>query len=46
MAASDPGGGISLFDAIEKQLGLKPVKEMRPASMLVIDKVSRTSSEN
>ena len=46
LAAPDPSGGISLFDAIEKQLGLKMVKENRPVSMLVIDKVNRKPTDN
>jgi uncharacterized protein (TIGR03435 family) len=35
-AASDPGG-ISLFEAVEKQLGLKLEKGTHPLSVLVID---------
>jgi uncharacterized protein (TIGR03435 family) len=36
-AASDPSGGISVFDAIEKQLGLKLEKGTHPMPVIVID---------
>lgn len=39
--ASEPNGGISLFDAINKQLGLRLEKERRPEPMLVIDHVEK-----
>ena len=39
--ASEPNGGISLFDAINKQLGLKLEKEKRPEPMLVIDHIEK-----
>ena len=39
MAASDPGGGPSLFEAIEKQLGLKLEKQKRTAQVIVIDHI-------
>jgi uncharacterized protein (TIGR03435 family) len=35
--ASDPGGGISVFEAVEKQLGLKLDKGTHPLSVIVID---------
>jgi uncharacterized protein (TIGR03435 family) len=44
--ASDPGGGISLFDAIEKQLGLKLQAQKRPAPVLVIDHIERKPTDN
>jgi uncharacterized protein (TIGR03435 family) len=44
--ASDPGGGISLFDAIEKQLGLKLQAQKRPVSVLVIDHIERKPTDN
>jgi uncharacterized protein (TIGR03435 family) len=40
-SASEPNGGISLFDAINKQLGLKLEKERRPEPMLVIDHIEK-----
>jgi len=45
-SAADPNGGLSLFDAISKQLGLKMVKERRPEPALVIDHVNQTPTEN
>jgi uncharacterized protein (TIGR03435 family) len=44
-AASDPTGGISLFDAVEKQLGLKLVAEKRPIQVLVIDHIEPKPTE-
>jgi uncharacterized protein (TIGR03435 family) len=44
--ASDPGGAISLFDAVDKQLGLKLEKQKRPTPMLVIDHVEQKPTEN
>ena len=37
--ASDPTGGLSLFDAVERQLGLKLESRKRPMKVLVIDSV-------
>jgi uncharacterized protein (TIGR03435 family) len=44
--ASDPGGGISLSDAIEKQLGLKLQQQKRSVSVLVIDHIERKPADN
>jgi uncharacterized protein (TIGR03435 family) len=44
--ASDPTGGITLFDALNKQLGLKLDTVKRPVQVLVIDKVERKALEN
>ena len=44
--ASDPSGAITLFEAIEKQLGLKLEKQKRPASVLVIDHVEQKPTDN
>lgn len=44
--ASDPSGAISLFDALNKQLGLKLETVKRPVQVLVIDKVERKPIEN
>jgi len=44
--ASDPGGAISLFDAVDKQLGLKLEKQKRPTPMLVIDQIEEKPTEN
>lgn len=43
---SDPVGGVALFDALEKQLGLKLEKHQRPEPVLVIDHVEPTPTEN
>jgi uncharacterized protein (TIGR03435 family) len=44
--ASDPSGAISLFDAINKQLGLKLQKEKRPVPVLVIDHIEQKPTDN
>jgi len=41
MAASDPGGAPSVFEAIEKQLGLKLEKQKRAAQVIVIDHIEQ-----
>ena len=43
---SDPNGAISLFDAMEKQLGIKLVEVKRPVSVLVIDHIEPKPSDN
>lgn len=47
-SASEPNGAsaITLFDAVNKELGLKLVKERRPAPVLVIDHIERTPTPN
>ena len=45
-AASLPPGGISLFDAIYKTLGLKLEKSKVPLPMLVIDHIDPKPTEN
>jgi uncharacterized protein (TIGR03435 family) len=37
--ASDPTGGISVFDAVQKELGLKLVKQTRSIPVIVVDHV-------
>ncbi len=44
--ASDPSGGYSIFEAIEKQLGLKLEKQKRSASIVVIDHIEQTPTED
>jgi uncharacterized protein (TIGR03435 family) len=41
-----PIGGMTLFEAIEKQLGLKLEQTKRPASVIVIDHISQKPDEN
>lgn len=45
-AAAEPSGGITLFEAIEKQLGLKLESEKRPVRVLVIDHLEPKPTEN
>ncbi len=44
--ASEPEGGVSLTDAVEKQLGLKLEKHQRPEPVLVIDHMEEKAVEN
>jgi uncharacterized protein (TIGR03435 family) len=44
--AADPAGGVSLFDAIEQQLGLKLEGAKRSMPVFVIDKIEETPTEN
>jgi uncharacterized protein (TIGR03435 family) len=45
-AASAPSGGISLPDAMVKQLGLKLEMQKRPMAVLVIDHVEQKPTDN
>jgi uncharacterized protein (TIGR03435 family) len=44
--ASDPSGGLSLNDALSKQLGLKLETAKRPAPVVVIDHIEQKPTEN
>jgi uncharacterized protein (TIGR03435 family) len=44
--SGDPVGGISRFDAMEKQLGLKLEKHKRPEPVFVIDHVEEKPTDN
>jgi uncharacterized protein (TIGR03435 family) len=44
--ASDPNGGISLFDAVRQQLGVKLEKVRRPEPALVIDHIEDKPLDN
>ena len=44
--SSDPNGALSLFDAVNKQLGLKLDKTKRPYPVLVIDHIEETPTAN
>ncbi len=46
LAAGDPDGTISIFEALEKQLGLKLESRKVPGSVLVIDHVEEKPTEN
>jgi uncharacterized protein (TIGR03435 family) len=45
-AASDPTGGATLFEAVEKQLGLKLEKQKRSMPVIVIDHIEQKPTEN
>jgi uncharacterized protein (TIGR03435 family) len=45
-AASDPNGSVTLFEAVEKQLGLKLEAKKRPIPILVIDHAEQKPTEN
>jgi uncharacterized protein (TIGR03435 family) len=45
-SAVDPTGGLSLPDAINKQLGVKMIKEKRPSPVLVIDHIEEKPTDN
>ena len=45
-AAADPTGGLSLFDAVNKQLGLKLEMHKRAMPVLVIDHVEEKPTDN
>ena len=44
--ASDPSGGLSLSDALSKQLGLKLDSQKRPKPVLVIDHIEQKPTDN
>jgi uncharacterized protein (TIGR03435 family) len=44
--AADPGDGLSIFDAVQEQLGLKIEKRKSPTQMLVVDHVEKKPTEN
>lgn len=45
-AASDPDGSISIFDALEKQLGLKLETQKRAMPVMVIDHIEKKPGDN
>lgn len=44
--AADPGGGYTIFESIEKQLGLKLEAKKKMVPVIVIDKLNQKPSEN
>jgi uncharacterized protein (TIGR03435 family) len=44
--ALDPSGGLSVFDAVNKQLGLKLEMKKRPMKVLVIDSILEKPTDN
>ncbi len=45
-ASADPNGAISIFDAIDRQLGLKLAIQKRPMPVLVVDHIERKPADN
>ena len=45
-AGADPNGAVSVFDAVNRQLGLRLEKTKRAYPVLVIDRISETPTEN
>ncbi|HET9833690.1 MAG TPA: TIGR03435 family protein [Vicinamibacterales bacterium] len=45
-SASDPSGGYTIFEAIEKQLGLRLKAEKRNEKVIVVDHMETTPTEN
>ncbi len=44
--ASDPDGGMTIIEALDKQLGLKLETQKRPMAVTVIDHVEQTPTDN
>jgi len=44
--ANQGASGLSMFDAVQKQLGLKLERRKQPVDIMVIDKLDRTPTEN
>lgn len=45
-AAADPTGGYTIFEAVEKELGLKLEQQKRTGSVIVIDHLEEKPTEN
>jgi uncharacterized protein (TIGR03435 family) len=45
-AASDPSGGMTLMDAMDKQIGIKLITTKRPVQVLVIDHIEQKPTDN
>jgi uncharacterized protein (TIGR03435 family) len=44
--AAEPAAGMTLVEALEKQLGLKPEAQKRSEPVIVIDHLEQTPSDN
>jgi uncharacterized protein (TIGR03435 family) len=44
--ATDPTGGLTVFEAVDKYMGLKLAEQKHPMSVVVIDHVNRTPTDN
>jgi uncharacterized protein (TIGR03435 family) len=45
-AVSDPSGALTVFEAVEKQLGLKLEMHKRPMDVIVVDHIEQKPTEN
>jgi len=45
-SAAEPTPGVTLFEAVEKQLGLKLVAQKRPMPVIVIDHIEQKPTDN
>lgn len=45
-AAAEPSTGLTIFEAVDKQLGLKLAAQKHPMPVVVIDHIERTPTEN
>jgi uncharacterized protein (TIGR03435 family) len=45
-AATDPDGGMTIVEALDKQLGLKLETQKRPMTVTVIDHIEQTPTDN
>jgi uncharacterized protein (TIGR03435 family) len=45
-SAADPGGGYTIFESIEKQLGLKLETQKRTLPVIVIDRLNQKPTDN
>ena len=45
-SASEPNGGLTIFEAVEKQLGLKLEKQKRQMAVIVVDHVEQKPTDN
>jgi uncharacterized protein (TIGR03435 family) len=45
-AAPEPDGGMTIIEALDKQLGLKLETQKRPATVTVIDHIEQTPTDN
>jgi uncharacterized protein (TIGR03435 family) len=44
--ASEPSTGLTIFESVDKQLGLKLAAQKHPMPVVVVDHVERTPTEN
>jgi uncharacterized protein (TIGR03435 family) len=46
VTASDPSGGYTIFEAVDKQLGLKLEMQKRPVPVIVVDHLDQKPTDN